>query len=97
MVPRRHDYDAKTYWSVDIPGLTEDEASSLASYVNGKYHRHCIALDPQLWLTLHMDRETAETLKQALAAFELSGGDVGGLKEDVEGWIELQRSFQDDG
>jgi hypothetical protein len=57
----------KPYWSLDLPGLTESQATDLLCVAEA---RHGIvggsAIDPKAWLTLHVDRSTAETIAAAL-------------------------------
>lgn len=57
------------YWSVDLQGLDEAGATvivgvaeSLPGVIGGQ------AVDPRTWLTLHLDRDTVESLAAALRA-----------------------------
>jgi hypothetical protein len=40
-------------------------------------------VDPRNWMTLHLDRSTAETLRDAVAMFVAVGGDAGALLEEL--------------
>jgi hypothetical protein len=59
---QRSDY----YWSVDLPGLTKQGAEELLTFVADGHDIHGSAVNPDLFLTLHIDRDTAETLSKAL-------------------------------
>jgi hypothetical protein len=77
--------DQGFYWSVDIPGLTEEQAASL---VDCCPELPGTVVDPRHWFTVHMDRETAQVLRSALLS--LGSDSIGvGLREGVEDWLEL--------
>lgn len=78
------------YWSVDLPGLSESGAARLIEHAaEVGVAEGGAAVDPRSWLTLHMDRETVETLAEGLRA---AGGSTGyGLLANCEEWLEAAR------
>jgi hypothetical protein len=60
-VPERSDY-----WAVDLPELTKDDAEDVLQFVAERHDIKGSRVDPDLFLTLHLDRETAEALSRAL-------------------------------
>lgn len=81
--PGRDQNAWKFYWHVDIPGLTEERAESLVARYPGM---HGTVVDPKQWFTAHMDRETAEVLRNALLTLGSDGIGVG-LREIVDEWL----------
>ncbi len=79
--------DAKWYWGVDIPQLTRENSEAVLSLIQ----RDCQGLsgslvDPRQFLTLHIDQESAVTIRTALASLNSSA--VGeGLKEIIDEWL----------
>lgn len=84
------------YWSVDAPGLSAAGAAELASAarrMSGVVG--AVEVDPDAWLTQHLDRETVETLVSALSiALAVGGFDpsvtwgIQQLVEDLQGWLD---------
>ena len=57
------------YWSIDIPGLSEDEANQLVEWAESNdlgFHGSADALDPATVLTLHLDTDSARMLYDGL-------------------------------
>lgn len=75
------------YWSVDLPGLKESGAALLIERAaEFGVSDGGTAVDPQRWLTLHMDRETVEEIAEGLRAI---GGSAGyGLLGTLEEWLD---------
>lgn len=84
------------YWSVDVPGLDAAGAAELAAHarqlpgVSGPS-----GVDPDVWLTQHLDRDTVAMLLRALTAALATGGlnsdegwEVGQLADDLQGWLD---------
>jgi hypothetical protein len=87
-----------SYWSVDIPGLTEGQAKAIADNSEGLgYFGTGHAVDPHRWLTMHMDRWTVEFLERAVN--DLLKRDVlaegGGLLETYRGWLQQAEPIND--
>lgn len=61
-MPDMDDY----YWSVDVPGLDATSADRLAEHA-AAHGYSATTVDPEHFLTLHMDRETVEMLRDALS------------------------------
>ncbi|MFB6520281.1 hypothetical protein [Streptomyces sp. NPDC056401] len=55
------------YWGIDIPGLRKGQAVEVAELIQQSDAEIVPTLvDPKLWLTLHLDRETVEVMRDAL-------------------------------
>jgi hypothetical protein len=80
------DYDR--YWSVDIPGLTELEAHRLLRWVETEsvgWHAKGTALDPRVFLTLHLDRASVQMLYDDMMRSPVRSAP--GIAEELEGWL----------
>jgi hypothetical protein len=53
-------------------------------------------VDPRSFLTLHLDRWTAEAVREALRRLIEAGGDVGNLLEDFDEFLVHARPYGDD-
>lgn len=76
------------YWSLDIPGLTEDQAEQLLATVKEEqfgWFGSGTASDPSIWLTLHLDRATAQMLYDALMS---NPETERGLAEPIGEWLQ---------
>lgn len=59
------------YWGIDIPGLRERQAFDVANLIRQSDTGMVPSLvNPKLWLTLHLDRETVEAMRDALMSAE---------------------------
>ncbi|GAA5155835.1 hypothetical protein GCM10023214_12100 [Amycolatopsis dongchuanensis] len=73
------------YWNVDLPGLTREQAEWIAETACVKYGLPSSVVDPSVFLTLHMDRETALRIAQGLSNFD---DDISvGVREIIDEWI----------
>lgn len=86
------------YWTVDLPGLDREGAEQVLGWAKSRRLGEGGSLvDPAAFLTLHLDRDTVETLVAALSASaaETGGpeqGDVGrviagGILEVFRDWL----------
>lgn len=76
------------YWSIDMPGLDERRAVELAGLVRRSVDGIVPTLvDPKLWLTLHLDRETAEVIREALASATPTAV-TSSLVESFDEWLD---------
>ena len=76
-----------SYWALDVPGLTHDQAIRLASLVaDSQVGLPASLVDPSQFLTLHLDRESVQVLRAALGA--INTNEVGiGLMEIIDDWL----------
>ncbi|MET9592317.1 hypothetical protein ABZY45_15385 [Streptomyces sp. NPDC006516] len=76
------------YWSIDMPGLDERRAVELAGLVrqSGAGIEPTL-VDPMLWLTLHLDRETVEVVRDALASAPTTAV-TASLVESFDEWLD---------
>lgn len=87
------------YWSVDAPGLDAAGAAELvqhAGQLGGVLG--ATGVDPDVWLTQHLDRETVATLLRALSVALEAGAldpdaawETRQLAEDLQGWLDETR------
>lgn len=82
-----HAEERAFYWSLDIPGLTEERALQVASIIRGSgLSLEPLPVNPANFLTLHIDRESAETLMLGLAGIRPNAVSDG-LRESIEDWL----------
>ncbi|MFE3514448.1 hypothetical protein [Streptomyces sp. NPDC059166] len=83
------DRDAdRPYWSIDMPGLDEHRAAELAGLVRrSDAGIMATPVDPRFWLTLHLDRETVEVIREALAAAPATAV-TAALVESFDEWLD---------
>jgi hypothetical protein len=86
------------YWSLDIPGLTEEGAERLRQVALGEAEWGATVSDPGSVMVRGFDRATVELLRKCLVAGLASGGlsheDRSGAQsmiEDCDGWLEQAR------
>ncbi|WP_161791116.1 hypothetical protein [Amycolatopsis sp. MJM2582] len=86
-VEDRHLVEQPFCWSIDIPDLTADEASQVVSAIkSGGLASDPLVVDPAAFLTLHLDRESVETLLAGLATGPVNAV-ADSLKESFEEWL----------
>nr|WTB30651.1 hypothetical protein OG781_15130 [Streptomyces sp. NBC_00830] len=83
------------YWSVVFPGMTEGQAEWLLSTAEeGPHGLLGSIVDPNYFFSIHVDRYSAETMKEALLLLESSDsgieakGIARGLLEAVDDWLD---------
>jgi hypothetical protein len=83
----RNPGDQDFYWSIDVPGMTEEQARRLASIIRTSgLDLEPLLVNPANFLTFHIDRESAETLRSGLLGIRSNSiGD--GLRESIEEWL----------
>ena len=59
---------ADEYWSLEIPGLTEDQAVSLQERLAGEFKYGIIAASPRHFMVRGFDRASVNTLVTCLRA-----------------------------
>lgn len=86
---------ADEYWSLDIPGLTEDQATSLQERLASEFEGGVIVADPRQWMARVFDRSSAALLASSLrAALDVGGmsdeDEIGAqsMLEDIEAWLD---------
>lgn len=82
------------YWSIDIPGLTEDQAMDLQKRLSPGFEFGVIVTSPRHFMTRGFDRPTVELVAHCLRAGLAAGGmshedEAGALSmlEDCEDWL----------
>lgn len=82
------------YWSIDIPGLTEEQALRMREQVLSDAQSGVILSDPKVWMVRGYDRATVELLRKCLLAGLAQGtldhADAHGAQsmvEDCETWL----------
>jgi hypothetical protein len=84
------------YWSIDLPGLSRSSAEELLQVAEQEsLSASCSLVDPALFLTLHIDRETVDAVCTALsrvdwpdaAAGQPASAIVNGFRELLQEWL----------
>lgn len=86
------------YWSVDLPGLTYDEASRLLAWAQAnKVGIGGSLVDPARTFTRHLDHATTEALHAAVAHYVATAAEhsqdaartqiLRGVAEDLDDWL----------
>lgn len=77
------------YWSVDIPEMTRGQAEELlALLVKSNSSLQGIPVDPAKFLTVHMDRDSVNVIRHALAGDPIENSIADGLIEIIDEWLE---------
>jgi hypothetical protein len=83
------------YWSIDIPGMSEEQARSLHARLAPEFEYGVIVTDPRDFMTRAFDRSTVELLAHCLRAGLSAGGmnreDTAGAQsmlEQCEEWLQ---------
>jgi hypothetical protein len=86
---------ADEYWSVDIPGLTEDQAVSLQERLAGEFECDVVVISPRQLMVRGFPRVVVEKLVSCLRAGLAAGGmsdedeaGVEALLEDFDAWLD---------
>lgn len=86
---------AGEYWSVDIPGLTEDQAVSLQERLAGEFECGVNIASPRHLMVRGFGRASVDKLvsclRAGLAAGGMSGEDEAGVRamlEDFDEWLD---------
>jgi hypothetical protein len=85
------------YWSVDIPGLTEGEAKQLVEWADAKqfgWFGSASAVNPTMFLTLHLDRDSARMLYDGLMRNPETATPEHGLAESIGEWLNRSSDTQ---
>lgn len=88
------------YWSVDAPGLDAAGAADLVEHARAlSTVVGATAVDPDLWLTQHLDQDTVLTLVRALSLASEADGvepeerwEIRQLADDFRGWLDSTKS-----
>jgi hypothetical protein len=86
-VGQDHTPEQPFYWSLDIPGMRADQALQVVSTIKASgLALEALLVNPANFLTLHLDRESVETIVAGLA--EVRSNPVSdGLRESLEDWL----------
>ncbi len=94
-----HDrYSPKWFWTLSTTSRTQQEADEAAQLVRKRFPEvFADAVDPRDWMTLHLDRSTAEMLRDAVAMFVSVGGDAGNMLEEFERFLAIANADEREG
>ena len=77
------------YWSVDIPEMTRYQAQELLTLLaKSNPTLHGIPVDPAKFLTIHMDRDSVNAIRHALAGDPIENSITEGLIEIIDEWLD---------
>jgi hypothetical protein len=78
------------YWTVTTMAMTEAEATGAANLIRDAYPEvYADPVNPRQFMTLFLDRWTAQALRDAIAMFTKSGADAGNMLEDFDDWLAI--------
>ena len=82
--------DDSRYWSVDIVGLTKEGAEGVVEFAGSTQEVVGASIvDPDVWLTMHIDRSTVEELVIALSDNRRTSPTAcAGILEWMREWLE---------
>lgn len=87
----------ENFWTVGTTAMTEDEAEQAAALIEERFPEvDAFAVDPRAFLTLGLDRWTAEMLREAVGRLAGSGSDVGSMLEDLDEILARARPYDQD-
>lgn len=85
------------FWTVGTTAMTREEAEEAAQLIATRYVEvHAHAVDPRSFMTLGLDRWTAEMVRNAVARLDALGGDVGGVLELVDEFLAIAYPYAED-
>lgn len=77
---------SQPYWSVDIPGLGEQQADELTRYAEEQLDLRGSSINPDLFLTMHVDRDTVQAMALAMSSSSHEPI-VGAVLESMTEWL----------
>ncbi|MFG3702849.1 hypothetical protein ACGF5C_34070 [Micromonospora sp. NPDC047620] len=94
-----HDrYRPEEFWTLSTTSMTQQEAEEAAQLIRERFPEvFANAVDPGDWMTLHLDRTTAEMLRDAVAMFVSAGGDAGNMLEEFERFLAIANAGDREG
>lgn len=86
----------ENFWTVSTTAMTQAEAERAAALIEEHFPEvYADAVNPKSFLTMSMDRWTAEAVREALHRFVVAGGDVGNLLEAYDEFLFFARPYDD--
>lgn len=80
----RDDY----YWSVDFQGLSELQAEALLEFAETALGIRGTAVDPEHWLTRHLDDATVRSIVRVLESADVDDrAEMSDIREDFTAWL----------
>lgn len=74
-------------WTVSTTGMTEEQATRTAAWIEAEFDVHASPVDPAFFYTMHLDRWTTELIRDALVSLSKQGADVTSMLEDADHWL----------
>lgn len=76
------------YWVLDLPGLTKDGADAMLKVARRETDVvGPSAVDPSIYLTLSLDRQTVASIAAALSGINKRNEIVQSILEEFEDWL----------
>jgi hypothetical protein len=76
--------------TITTTAMTEAEATAAVNLIRDAYPEvHAFPVNPRHFMTLHLDRWTAQALHDAIAMFTESGADAGSMLEAFDEWLAI--------
>jgi hypothetical protein len=83
-------------WTVTTTPMTQEQAEEAASLLDKRWPDvYVMASDPRAFLTLGLDRWSAEAVRAGLSMVVEAGGDVGVLLEELDDFLAYGHPYRD--
>ncbi|MFE9957194.1 hypothetical protein [Micromonospora sp. NPDC005299] len=94
-----HDrFRPEEFWTLSTTSMSQQEAEEAARLIRERFPEVFVdAVDPRDWMTLHLDRWTAEMMRDAVAMFVSAGGDAGSMLEEFERFLAIANAGEQEG
>jgi hypothetical protein len=80
--------DRGDYWTIDVPGLTEEAALALLEFARDKLGLAGYTVDPTRSLVAYMDPATVRIVVRAFDASQPHDDDGDNMREEFADWLE---------
>jgi hypothetical protein len=84
-------------WTVGTTAMTHAEAEHAAVLIQDQFPEvYAHPVDPHTTMTLHLDRWTAEAIREGLRRLVAAGEDVGNVLEEFDEFLDRARQYDPD-
>jgi hypothetical protein len=92
-----HRQERATFRSVTTTKMTKEQADAAAQLIQKDFPGvYADPLDPRSFLSLRLDRWSAEVLREGLSRVAAAGGDAGNLLEEFDDFLAYGYPYEDD-
>lgn len=78
----------ENFWTVSTTAMTQTEAEQAAQLIEDRFPEvHAEVIDPRGFMSLALDRWTAEMIREGLVRLRAAGGDVSNMLEELDEFL----------